>query len=234
LSPLSADDRAEVLGAARSRRFDKGEVVFHEGDPAESFHLLRSGRLAVRVSSTGGDTATLSVLSPGDAFGELALLHESHEQTATVVALEPAETLSLRRVDVEALRRRNPGSSSCWCRSWRNGSTTSASHCWRRRMPVEGHARWTPGTLGPDQEEIADSDAPMTSRPRKGTPRRRAGGACLSRSCGPRSPAHLWLTRLTPRHRRKALRWARSDASRPPARELNEPLNRPFRPRGAE
>ena len=109
LSPLSPDDRAEVLAAAVSRRFAKGEVVFHEGDPGESLLLVRSGRLAVRVSTTGGDTATLSVLSPGDAFGELALLRESHERTATVVALEPAETVSLRRADFEALRRRNPG-----------------------------------------------------------------------------------------------------------------------------
>ena len=109
LSPLSAEDRAEVLATARSRRFAKGEVVCHEGDPGESLHLVRSGRLAVRVSTTGGDTATLSVLSPGDAFGELALLRESHERTATVVALEPAETVSLRRADFEALRRRNPG-----------------------------------------------------------------------------------------------------------------------------
>lgn len=109
LSPLSADDRAQVLAAARPRRFTRGEVVFHEGDPGESLHLVRSGRLAVRVSTIGGDTATLTVLSPGDAFGELALVGENNERTATVVALEPCETISLRRADFDALCRRHPG-----------------------------------------------------------------------------------------------------------------------------
>ena len=109
LGPLGADDRARVLDAARPRRFAKGEVIFHEGDPGESLHLVRSGRLAVRVSTIGGETATLSVLSPGDAFGELALLRPSHERTATVIALERSETLALSRADFDTLRQRHPG-----------------------------------------------------------------------------------------------------------------------------
>ena len=109
LATLSDDERDRVLRAARPRLFAKGEVVFHEGDPGESVHLLKSGRLAVRVSTSSGDTATLSVLSPGDAFGELALLNASHERTATVVALEPSQTLALSRADFTALRRQYPG-----------------------------------------------------------------------------------------------------------------------------
>jgi CRP/FNR family transcriptional regulator, cyclic AMP receptor protein len=108
LSPLGADDRARVLAAARPRRFARAEVVFHEGDPGESLHLVRSGRLLVRVSTIDGDTATLAVLSPGDSFGELALVGASSERTATVVALEPAETISLRRADFDALCRDHP------------------------------------------------------------------------------------------------------------------------------
>jgi CRP-like cAMP-binding protein len=51
---------------------------------------------------------TLSVVSPGEAFGELALLNETHTRTATVVALEASETLALSRTDFNALRRDNP------------------------------------------------------------------------------------------------------------------------------
>ncbi|MEO6712068.1 MAG: cyclic nucleotide-binding domain-containing protein, partial [Mycobacteriales bacterium] len=71
-APLSDDERAGVVRAARRRKFAKGEVVFHEGDHGESIHFLESGRLAVRVFSAAGDAMTLSVVSPGDAFGELA------------------------------------------------------------------------------------------------------------------------------------------------------------------
>lgn len=109
LAPLSDRQRQEVLRAARPRAFRRGEVVFHEGDPGETLHLVRSGRLAVRVAIPSGDTATLSVVSPGDVFGELALLSESHTRTATVVALEHSETLALSRRDFVELRRQHPG-----------------------------------------------------------------------------------------------------------------------------
>lgn len=108
LSSLSADERAQVLAAATARQFARGDVVFHEGEPGESLHLVRSGRLAVHVSTPAGDSATLSVLSPGDAFGELALLGGRHLRTATVVALEASETLALSRAAFDSLRRAHP------------------------------------------------------------------------------------------------------------------------------
>jgi len=97
LAPLSDDERRNVLATARLRRFERGEVIFHEGDPADSLHLVSKGRLAVRSSTPSGDSVTLNLLSPGSFFGELALLHEDvpRQRTATVVALEVAETLSL-------------------------------------------------------------------------------------------------------------------------------------------
>ena len=108
LAPLGAEDRARLLDVARPRSFSKGEVVFHEGDPGESLHLVKSGRFAVRVSIPSGDTTTLSVLSAGSDFGELALLGENRERTATVVALEPSTTLMLSRNDFVQLRVRHP------------------------------------------------------------------------------------------------------------------------------
>lgn len=106
---LTEDERSRVLAAARRRRFAKGEVVFHEGDRGETVHVLESGRLAVRVFSEGGDVVTLSVLSPGDAFGELALLNTTHHRTATVVAIAASETLSLSRAAFTSLRAEHPG-----------------------------------------------------------------------------------------------------------------------------
>src|SRR5919199_1293237 len=94
LAPLGEEERRAVISAARRRQFERGEVVFHEGDPAESMHLVVSGHLAVRVSTPDGERATLNVLGPGSHVGELALLgpHSRHQRSATVVALDPAET----------------------------------------------------------------------------------------------------------------------------------------------
>lgn len=109
LAPLTEAERERVLRTARPYTFAKGEVVFREGDPGETLHLVRRGRLAVQVSIPSGDTATLCVLSAGDAYGELALLREGHDRTATVIALEPSETVALTRADFETLRREHPG-----------------------------------------------------------------------------------------------------------------------------
>lgn len=110
LSSLSEQDRRDVLATARRRSFGRNEVVVHEGDPADSLHLVAAGRLAVRVTTRQGDNAMLAVLGRGDYFGELALLDgRAPRRTATVVALEPAETLSLSADAFRDLRQRHRG-----------------------------------------------------------------------------------------------------------------------------
>ena len=86
LAVLSEEDRRELLRIARRRRFARNEVVFHEGDPADTLHLLDRGHVGVRTTTPLGDVALLSVLGPGEAFGEMALIDQS-PRNATVVAL---------------------------------------------------------------------------------------------------------------------------------------------------
>lgn len=107
-SGLPPDEVRRVLAQAARRRFAIREVLFHEGDPGESLYLIDKGRVAIRVTTTAGDTATLAVLGPGDAFGELALFTERHRRTATAVALEPVEALTIGQVQLGALRQRYP------------------------------------------------------------------------------------------------------------------------------
>ena len=53
LASLALAERNQLLRAGRRRRFAKGEVVFHHGDPADSLHLLDSGRVAAAAHSPG-------------------------------------------------------------------------------------------------------------------------------------------------------------------------------------
>jgi CRP/FNR family transcriptional regulator, cyclic AMP receptor protein len=108
LGGLTVEDRQRIVQAARRRRYARHEVIFHEGDPGDTLHLLAVGHVAVRITTPLGDTATLTVLGPGDAFGELALLVADARRTATVVALEPSQTLTLRRAQFDELRRTQP------------------------------------------------------------------------------------------------------------------------------
>ncbi len=109
LADLPPDDVRELLSIARRRTFDKGEVVFHRDDPAESLHLIVRGRFAARVASQVGDSVLLDVLGPGQAFGELALLLPGERRSATVSALEAGETRSVFRDDFARLQRSHPG-----------------------------------------------------------------------------------------------------------------------------
>ena len=102
-------DVQRLLSIARRRRFGRGEVVFHQDDPADTLHLIDKGRFAVRVATRLGDTAILSVLGPGEMFGELALLDEGEaRRSATVAALEGGETLSVHRLDFDRLTGEHP------------------------------------------------------------------------------------------------------------------------------
>ncbi|MBV8257501.1 MAG: Crp/Fnr family transcriptional regulator [Actinobacteria bacterium] len=105
LAGIPADDVRAVLAASRRRVFGKGEVVFHRGDPADSLHLVVSGRFAIRAATPLGDTVAFSLRGPGESFGELALVEPGSQRSATVSALEPGETRALAYSEVERLRR---------------------------------------------------------------------------------------------------------------------------------
>jgi CRP/FNR family transcriptional regulator, cyclic AMP receptor protein len=108
LEALGEEERRGVLASARRRRFARREVIFHAGDPGETLHLIASGWVAVYVTTPLGSAATFAMFGPGEAVGELALISPS-ERAATAIALQPTETLSLRRDQFEDLRQRHPG-----------------------------------------------------------------------------------------------------------------------------
>jgi CRP/FNR family cyclic AMP-dependent transcriptional regulator len=111
LAGVPEEDVQLVLSVARRRKFDRGEVVFHEQDPADTLHLIDKGRFVARVGTPLGDTAILTVMGPGEMFGELSLLGSDQRRSATVAALEPGETRSVHRLDFERLRARHPETS---------------------------------------------------------------------------------------------------------------------------
>jgi CRP/FNR family transcriptional regulator, cyclic AMP receptor protein len=108
LQGLEDEARRSLIAQSRPRRFRARDIVCHEGDPGDSLHVVVSGKLAVRVTTPLGQIATLSLLGPGDSFGELALLDPASLRTATVVAIEEAHTLTLTGAQLDVLRRQYP------------------------------------------------------------------------------------------------------------------------------
>jgi CRP/FNR family transcriptional regulator, cyclic AMP receptor protein len=108
LDGVPADQVRELLQIARRRRFARNEVVFHRDDPGDSLHLIAKGRFAVRVMTPVGDVATLAVRGPGESFGEMALVSDGARRSATVAALEDADTYAVYRNEFDGLRKRFP------------------------------------------------------------------------------------------------------------------------------
>ncbi len=108
LKGLPEQETRRLLAGARRRRFAKGEVLFHEGDPAATLHLVAKGRVAVRMTTMLGDVVTVNLVGPGDSLGELALLSRRGVRSATAIALETTETLSLDFATCRALRQADP------------------------------------------------------------------------------------------------------------------------------
>src|SRR2546421_5319122 len=109
LEDVPTEQVRELLKIARRRRFSRNEVVFHRDDPGDSLHLIQKGRFAIRIMTSLGDTATIAVRGPGDSFGEMALVSDAARRSATVAALEEAETFAIYRDAFERVRTRYPG-----------------------------------------------------------------------------------------------------------------------------
>jgi len=93
-----ADEGAlrDITRQLRRRRFRRNDIIFHQGDPGDSLHIVSSGAVKIVLPSVEGDEAIIATLRSGDFFGELALL-DGAPRSATAVALEASETWTLSR-----------------------------------------------------------------------------------------------------------------------------------------
>ena len=58
-----------VAGCTRNVRFDAGKYLFHEGEPADEFYLIRHGRVALELVAPGRSTITFQTVPEGDMVG---------------------------------------------------------------------------------------------------------------------------------------------------------------------
>jgi CRP-like cAMP-binding protein len=100
--PLFADlDERELLAisaVAKSRRYAKDDVVFYADEAGDVFCLIREGQVKVTMISPEGKEIILSLLGPGDFFGEMSLF-DDEPRSATVVATEQLDLVTIWRND---------------------------------------------------------------------------------------------------------------------------------------
>ena len=79
-------------GAARSTTIMAG------GDAIDSLYIVLSGRLKVMMSNSDGKEVILSILGPGEFFGEMGLI-DDEPRSASVVTIEACELLAIAKRD---------------------------------------------------------------------------------------------------------------------------------------
>ena len=100
---LTTAECAHLAERMRRRRFALGDVIIRQGDPGETFYLVRSGSVEVtRRVGPGGAEDRVTTLGPGTCFGERALI-EDELRNASVTAAEEVEVYALAKVDFWAL-----------------------------------------------------------------------------------------------------------------------------------
>jgi len=85
---------ASLRASMENVRLSKGAVLFSEGDEGDHLYVIVEGKLKLGTSSGDGRENLLSVLGPGEMFGELSLF-DPGPRTSTATAVTDVRLLSL-------------------------------------------------------------------------------------------------------------------------------------------
>jgi CRP/FNR family cyclic AMP-dependent transcriptional regulator len=97
----------EVAQVAVPRTWQRGEVVFREGDSGDTCYLIKSGAVLLTREHQDGRMVAIAECRAGAMFGELAMFR-GETRSATAEAIEPTEAVALLAPDMTRLIRGNP------------------------------------------------------------------------------------------------------------------------------
>jgi CRP/FNR family cyclic AMP-dependent transcriptional regulator len=103
---LSPEELAEISKHGVAREFKSRTILVTEGDRTDALYIILEGRVKAYVSGDDGREAVLSVMGPGEYFGEIAF--DEGPRSASVVTLEPCRLLVVPRSDVAQFVKNNP------------------------------------------------------------------------------------------------------------------------------
>jgi CRP/FNR family transcriptional regulator, cyclic AMP receptor protein len=104
---LTPAERKILVGRARLRKFQAGETILMMGGPGDSMMAVLDGSVRISVPSPEGKEIVLTIMQPGEFFGEIAVL-DGKERTADATALTACSLAILDRRDIVAFLDQNP------------------------------------------------------------------------------------------------------------------------------
>ena len=104
---LSPEDRRRLGSVAAVKSFERGDIVFSEGDASSFLYTIVSGRVKVAKLVPGGREVILEIFGPGDPLGAV-VAYEGRPYPASAIALERSVCLLVRRREFFELLERHP------------------------------------------------------------------------------------------------------------------------------
>lgn len=104
---MNADEIAGLSQGARQLSAERGDLLFHRGDPCVGLHLLVSGQVKLFVTAPNGNEKVVEIVSPGQTFGE-ALMFMDKPYVVTAQALSESLLIHLAKAPIFAALEKNP------------------------------------------------------------------------------------------------------------------------------
>lgn len=106
-SGIADDKLMKVLGNEPIRQYDKGQILFQQGDEADAFFVVLSGWVKlVRLRPTG-EEAVLHLFTAGETFAEVAMFG-NHRYPASAETATPCRLLSISSTRFEKIMGESP------------------------------------------------------------------------------------------------------------------------------
>ena len=93
---LGADDQAVCAAKMRELRFEKGQILFGQGDVGTRLYLMAKGQVRLAIASKSQRGLSFQIAVAGDLIGEIAVL-DGGPRSATATALTPVTAYALER-----------------------------------------------------------------------------------------------------------------------------------------
>lgn len=113
-SGLSRQTLARIVAKIETETYARGATIFSQGDVGNALFVIQQGAIDIVIRSAAGETKSIAVLGPGEAFGEMALF-TGQKRTATACALTDSAILKLARENWDDLLRQNPSLAFHFC-----------------------------------------------------------------------------------------------------------------------
>jgi CRP/FNR family cyclic AMP-dependent transcriptional regulator len=104
---LTEAELRALAARATKKKYDRGQLLFGEGDPCAGLFLVASGKIRIFKLSAAGREQVLAVEGPGSSFAELPVF-DGGNYPAAASALEDTEVLFISRKDFQNFCREHP------------------------------------------------------------------------------------------------------------------------------